>query len=57
VLILISDLHLADGRVAPNVNPAAFQLFGSEVAGHRQEARSQGDSMDIWPGIRRKIYL
>jgi UDP-2,3-diacylglucosamine pyrophosphatase LpxH len=32
MLVLISDLHLTDERVARNVNPEAFQLFGSEVA-------------------------
>jgi UDP-2,3-diacylglucosamine pyrophosphatase LpxH len=32
MLVLISDLHLTDERVARNVNPEAFQLFESEVA-------------------------
>jgi UDP-2,3-diacylglucosamine pyrophosphatase LpxH len=32
MLVLISDLHLTDERVARNVNPEAFRLFGSEVA-------------------------
>jgi UDP-2,3-diacylglucosamine pyrophosphatase LpxH len=32
MLVLISDLHLTDERVARNVNPEAFQLFEGEVA-------------------------
>ena len=32
MLVLISDLHLTDERVARNVNPEAFGLFESEVA-------------------------
>lgn len=32
MLVFISDLHLTDERVARNVNPEAFKLFGSEVA-------------------------
>lgn len=31
-MVLVSDLHLTDERVARNVNPEAFQLFGDEVA-------------------------
>ena len=32
MLVLLSDLHLTDERVARNVNPEAFRLFESEVA-------------------------
>jgi UDP-2,3-diacylglucosamine pyrophosphatase LpxH len=32
MLVLISDLHLTDERVARNVNPEAFRLFEAEVA-------------------------
>jgi UDP-2,3-diacylglucosamine pyrophosphatase LpxH len=32
MMVLVSDLHLTDERVARNVNPEAFQLFRDEVA-------------------------
>lgn len=39
MLVLLSDLHLTDESTARNVNPEAFDLFGSEVI---ETARKRG---------------
>ncbi|HEX7338224.1 MAG TPA: hypothetical protein VF252_13535 [Gemmatimonadales bacterium] len=54
MLVLLSDLHLTDERVARNVNPEAFRLFETEVAGtaRKRGARETqvvllGDTIDL----------
>lgn len=54
MLVLISDLHLTDERVARNVNPEAFRLFESEVAATARKRGAKetqvillGDTIDL----------